>query len=199
MLAAAEQPTRESLLAGLEGGQSIAWARVAEVYGPSVKAWCRKSGLQLAEADDVSQEVLVAVITNFADYRRKYPCRSFRKWLWKVTYFKLKDAYRQRYRCELFDLQQAESMLSDQGLDPDEPPDTDQLLDETLQLAMEELRKSISKRNWEIFIRAIRGEGTPTIIAKDFDTTPDNVRQIHFRGLAKLRKILMPIEDSGDL
>lgn len=99
----AEQPTTESLLAGLESCQSIAWARVAEVYGPSVTAWCRHAGLQPTEVDEVSQDVMLAVIENFAVYRRKYPCRSFRKWLRKVTHNKLLDVYRQRYRTELFD------------------------------------------------------------------------------------------------
>ena len=185
-----EEPTSNSLLAGLRDRDPVAWARVAEVYGPVIEVWCRQSRLPDPDVDEVVQRVMVAVITKAAQYREKYPTRSFRKWLWKVTRNKLIDTYREVSRTELVDPQVVETWLTEDGLATDSPPDSASLIDDTLKRAMEVVRARCKKHTWEVFLRSVRGEGSSKDIAADFGITADVVRQTKKRILQRINAVL---------
>ena len=60
------------------------WARFVDRYGPRIYAWCRRWGLQDADAQDVAQDILLKLsrtLTTF-EYDRS---RSFRAWLRAVV------------------------------------------------------------------------------------------------------------------
>lgn len=195
----AEEPTSKSLLAGLRDRDPTAWARVVMVYGPSIEIWCKQSRLPAPETDEVIQRVMLAVMTGAADYRRKYPKRSFRKWLWKVTRNKLVDTYREVYHAQLFDPADADALLRADGLDPAAPPDSKQLIDDTLMRAIDVVRGRSRKQTWAIFWRSVRGEGTTADIAADFETSQENVRQIKLRMLARIHDVLELTDDAGEV
>ncbi|MFK8112970.1 MAG: RNA polymerase sigma factor [Rubripirellula sp.] len=198
---ASEQSTSDSLLESLRRGEPSAWARVAQVYGPSIEKWTLKSRrLKPNDAEEVVARVMEAVVTDLVEYRRKHPHRSLRKWLWRVTRNKLADLYRERFRFQLFDPQQAEQWLIDDGLLPDEPPDDPAQLDETVQRAMEQVRQRTIGHTWPVFLRAVRGEGTTAAIAADFGISEENVRQIKMRCLKNIRDSLeLPGVGTGEL
>jgi RNA polymerase sigma-70 factor (ECF subfamily) len=61
-----------------------AWVRFVDRYGPSILGWCRAWGVQHADAQELTQIVLVELV----DKLRKLnydPSRSFRGWLRKLT------------------------------------------------------------------------------------------------------------------
>jgi RNA polymerase sigma-70 factor, ECF subfamily len=64
------------------------------LYTPLVYRWCRRRGLQQADAEDVVQEVFRTVLTRIHDFRRCRPGDSFRGWLWTIAYHKLGDHFR---------------------------------------------------------------------------------------------------------
>jgi RNA polymerase sigma factor (sigma-70 family) len=57
-----------------------AWDEFVQHYGPKVLLWCRHWGLQRADAEDVSQDVLLEVARKMQTFRYD-PARSFRAWL----------------------------------------------------------------------------------------------------------------------
>ncbi len=185
-----DEPTSHSLLRGLTHGDPVAWARVAEVYGPAIESWCKNSRLSSHDLDELVQRTMVAVITGAAEFRQQHPDRSFRRWLWTVARNKLLDTYREVFRTQLFDPHQAETWLCDDGLLEEEPPENESQINDTLLRAMEVVRRTCKPATWEIFMRAVRGEGDTAAIAADFGTTPGNVRQVKLRCLAKLRDTL---------
>ncbi len=78
--------TRASLLARLRDPQDAdAWRQFVQVYAPVVYGFARKRGLQDADAADLMQDVLRAVVMNAG--RLEYDPRrgSFRAWLYTVT------------------------------------------------------------------------------------------------------------------
>jgi hypothetical protein len=46
-----------SLLLRARAHDPEAWRRLVRVYGPLIYSWCRRAGLQAADAADVDQEV----------------------------------------------------------------------------------------------------------------------------------------------
>jgi len=78
--------TRASLLSRLRGEphDQSAWDEFVGRYGPQVVAWCRRWGLQEADAQDVAQSVLVLLAVKLRSFVYD-PSRSFRAWLKKLT------------------------------------------------------------------------------------------------------------------
>jgi RNA polymerase sigma-70 factor (ECF subfamily) len=78
--------TRISLLFRLrqEPASQAAWNEFAARYGPQIGAWCRRWGLQEADAEDVTQSVLTLLSAKLRDFSYD-PKRRFRAWLKTVT------------------------------------------------------------------------------------------------------------------
>jgi RNA polymerase sigma-70 factor (ECF subfamily) len=79
--------TRASLLLRLRrgAGDQTAWAEFVERYGRPIHAWCRRWGLQEADAQDVTQTVLLKLAGALRTFEYD-PQRRFRAWLKTVTY-----------------------------------------------------------------------------------------------------------------
>src|SRR5262245_46437929 len=67
-----------------------AWDRFVECYGPQIYNWCRQWALQQADAEDVTQNVLLRLATKLRTFTYD-PKRSFRGWLRTVTRNALSD------------------------------------------------------------------------------------------------------------
>jgi RNA polymerase sigma-70 factor (ECF subfamily) len=62
MEATLDESTRTSLLLAVrDAGDGRAWSAFAARYGGLVRSWCRRRGLQAADAEDVAQAVLAAL------------------------------------------------------------------------------------------------------------------------------------------
>lgn len=83
--------TSASLLDRIRASEPAAWSRFVDVYGPLVYEWCRRAGLQPADAADAGQEVFAAVARAIRAFRRDRPSDSFRGWLYVITRNKIAD------------------------------------------------------------------------------------------------------------
>lgn len=74
--------TRESLLLRVgDPANAEAWREFAAIYRPAVYRMARRRGLQDADAEDLSQRVLVAISQRIADWRPTSPQGAFRAWV----------------------------------------------------------------------------------------------------------------------
>jgi RNA polymerase sigma-70 factor (ECF subfamily) len=82
MAGASESQTNPTLLGRLrrDPTDQAAWAQFVDHYGPRIYGWCRKWGLQDADAQDVTQSVLVRLAEKMRCFTYD-PTRSFRGWL----------------------------------------------------------------------------------------------------------------------
>jgi RNA polymerase sigma factor (sigma-70 family) len=125
-----------------------AWGEFVERYGPMIRAWCLKWGLQDSDADDVVQEVLVKL---FAAIRKfQYDAtRSFRAWLTQHAWSDFIAARRKdpgRYACPIdlaADSTEAQSDLERQIEDAFDA--------ELLELALNRVKKRIKAATWDAF------------------------------------------------
>ncbi len=91
--------TRITLLGrlGRDPTNQAAWAEFVEHYGSKIYGWCRKWKLQEADAQDVTQNVLLKLSQRLRDFTYD-PARSFRAWLKTVTRCALHDFLESRQR-----------------------------------------------------------------------------------------------------
>jgi RNA polymerase sigma-70 factor (ECF subfamily) len=86
----ASRVTRPSLLLGLRDVQDAeSWRTFVNVYAPLVHGYCRKRGLQDADAADVTQEVLAQVVRSIQAFEHDSARGRFRDWLRTVIHGKL--------------------------------------------------------------------------------------------------------------
>jgi RNA polymerase sigma-70 factor (ECF subfamily) len=61
-----------------------AWGEFVDRYGPQIYAWCQSFGLQAADAEDVTQTVLLKLASRLRDFEYD-PQQRFRGWLRTIT------------------------------------------------------------------------------------------------------------------
>jgi RNA polymerase sigma-70 factor (ECF subfamily) len=66
------------------------WDEFVECYGRHIYRWCRQWNLQEADAEDVTQEILVKLTHKLRAFSYD-PSRSFRSWLKTVTHHAWRD------------------------------------------------------------------------------------------------------------
>ncbi|MFO0878362.1 MAG: sigma-70 family RNA polymerase sigma factor [Gemmataceae bacterium] len=184
--------TSLSLLARLGGRDSVAWERLVTLYRPLVLSWCLRSGLGTTDADDVAQEVFVAVATGLASFKRQRE-GSFRAWVRGITRHKLLDHARRVQR----EGQAAGGTEANERLHglPD-PQNADQDALETSLLyrrALDLIRGEFEEKTWEAFWRSAVEEQDTAAVAAALGMSSTAVRIAKSRVLARLR------EEAGEL
>jgi RNA polymerase sigma-70 factor (ECF subfamily) len=91
--------TSATLLGRVTLGPSdkAAWERFVGVYGPKIRSWCLRWGLQEADCEDVTQDVLLRLAQKLSTFTYD-PSRSFRGWLRTLTRNALADFAADRKR-----------------------------------------------------------------------------------------------------
>jgi RNA polymerase sigma-70 factor (ECF subfamily) len=153
--------TRASLLLRLRGGPAdpSAWLELVTRYGPFVLAWCRRWGLQEADAEDVTQIVLLRLTRQLRTFEYD-PARSFRGLLRTIAYrvwLDLRDAH-QRAVAGSGDSAVGAALEAEPARD-DLAARLEEAFDrELLDLASERVRARVGPRVWEAFrLTAVEG------------------------------------------
>jgi RNA polymerase sigma factor (sigma-70 family) len=155
--------TSPSLLGRLrrDPADQAAWAEFVDRYGRKIYAWCRQWNLQDADAQDVTQTVLVRLAQRLPTFAYDRT-RSFRGWLRTLTQHAWSDFLKMRERAgrgsgdrqvEAF----LESLEAPAGLLAALEEQFDQ---ELLEEAVARVRLRVEPRTWEAF-RLTAVEGLP--------------------------------------
>ncbi len=176
----------DALVAAAVGGDRSAMERLLAAIRPPVVRYCRaRVGRQertSASADDVAQEVCVAVITALPGYRDQG--RPFLAFVYGIAAHKVADAHRATGRNR-----------ADPVADvPDEPTSGDgpeqRLMQGELNSQMIRLLGVLPDKQREILVlRVIEGYSAEET-AEMVGSTPGAVRVAQHRALARLRKVL---------
>jgi RNA polymerase sigma-70 factor (ECF subfamily) len=161
MVGSSDGRTSPSLLGRLrqDATDQQAWAEFVRRYGAQIYLWCGKWRLQEADAQDVTQNVLVKL----ADRMRTFsydPTRSFRAYLKTITNYALYDFLEGRKRpgaaaggSQVLDVLQ--TLEAREDLEHKLKTAFDQ---ELLEEAMERVRQRAQPHTWEAFrLTALEG------------------------------------------
>lgn len=166
MGAMAENPlptTRVTLLSRLRENPSdqASWDEFVERYGRHIYRWCRQWNLQDADAEDVTQDILMKLTQKLRAFAYD-PTRSFRGWLKTIAHHAWRDFEdgRRHARSAAGGSQVQEMMLTLEARD-----DLVQKLEEAFDLELLEaakvrVRLRVAPHTWEAF-RLVAIEGMP--------------------------------------
>jgi len=167
-----------------------AWRRLVKIYGPLVYRWARRSGLQVADAEDTVGDVFTDVLQGIARFRFDGSPHSFRRWLRTVCSRKVKKRI-QQVRSQPMARGGSTARLRLDGLvanvlPEDEVAKRDEI-DWVRQQAMRILQDDFKPAHWQIFRRCVLEGEAPADVARAMGMTVWAVYKARSRILHRLR------------
>lgn len=186
--------TSTDLLRNVEASNPEAWNRFAELYTPLIYRWARKTALQPADAEDVTQEVFRVIARRLPDYQKsRGKGGSFRGWMWGITRnVILRHLERHRKRDVPTGGSTAHRRLIEvPELQSSDAPPTDPRGDKTLLMRIvRAIRNDFEESTWQSFWRTTIEGQSASDVGRDLGMTAAAVRQAKYRVLSRLREEL---------
>ena len=183
--------TSSTLLERAQAQDPEAWARLVDLYGPLVYAWCREAGLQSEDAADVVQEVFRGVMTGLPTLERSGSGSGFHAWLRGIAKYKIADHFRRLHRSpHAIGGTDAQQRLLSVPQPPDRPAEAAQGQDKGLlsRRILDLIRTEYEERTWQAFWQvAIEGR-SPADVAADLGMSLGAVYQVKSRILRRVRQ-----------
>ena len=156
-----DSKTSATLLARLRQvpADQAAWVQFTERYGRKIYAWCRLWNLQGADAEDLTQDVLLKLAEKMQTFVYD-PAKSFRAWLKTIARHAWSDSWSGRKAAVAAGGSQALELLHTVEAREDLVRRLDEEFDrELLDEAMARVRMRVRPQTWEAFERtALQGQ-----------------------------------------
>jgi RNA polymerase sigma-70 factor (ECF subfamily) len=180
-----------------QGSQPEAWQEFDRRYRPKIYGWCRRWGLQDADAEDATQNVLAKLTQMLHDFQYD-PTRQFRSWLKTVTNNACSD-YAERLRSGTGSGDSAVlRLLQMQEARHDLVRDLEATFDrELLETAMQAVRQRVAPRTWEAFRLTAVEQLAGADVAKRLAMPPSSVFVAKHRVMKLLQEEIGRLEREG--
>lgn len=178
--------TSRTLLERVRLHDPEAWRRLVHLYGPVIYVWGQRAGLQSHDASDVTQEVLHAVSSHIARFRRERPSDSFRGWLRIITANKIRDHFRAQQK-----LIASHDALEDvPAPDPSSFDSSPSPADDIARRALELIQTEFEPTTWKAFLACVVSKLTAAQAAAELGLTVAAVHKAKSRVMNRLRRDL---------
>jgi RNA polymerase sigma factor (sigma-70 family) len=189
--------TRPSLLLRLRDGRdAAAWAEFVDLYAPLVYGFARKHGLQDADAADVTQDVLQALVGAIG--RLDYDPRrgTFRGWLFTVVRHKLQHFLDRRRRHKPGSGDSGVQNLLELQPAPEQLPQWERDYQQRLwDWAAEQVRRTCSETTWQAFWLTAVAELSSKEAARRLGVSVAAVYLAKRRVLTRLQSLIQEIDN----
>lgn len=185
--------TRDSLLVQVQDpANREAWERFAQIYRPVIVRIARARGLQHADAQDLSQQVLMAVASAIGDWRKRDESTRFRHWLSRVTKNAILNALVRRPRDQAVGGTSVEELLR-AAVDRDGA--TTALIETELRRelylqAAERVKVEFRSDSWQAFELSIAGDLTIEEVAAQLGKSVGAIYTARSRIMFRLREVI---------
>jgi RNA polymerase sigma factor (sigma-70 family) len=177
------------LLRVRDPADNTAWTSLVSIYTPLLTAWILRAGVPRQDADDLVQEVLLAVAREMPGFKYDRTRGSFRGWLRTVLVHRV--LHRQRVRHAIPPAEPLADGVLDALTDP--TSEMSRVWDEehdryVLARLLEAVRPEFGDGVWQAFARVVLDGERPAAVAADLGLSVDSVYQAKSRVLARLRQ-----------
>jgi RNA polymerase sigma-70 factor, ECF subfamily len=88
--------TSQSLLLRAQTGDEDAWKDLADLYRPLIHVWLHWQGVPPQDRDDLTQDILLALVTYLPSFSHSGQRGAFRAWLRAIACNRARDYWRAR-------------------------------------------------------------------------------------------------------
>jgi RNA polymerase sigma-70 factor (ECF subfamily) len=166
-----------------------AWQQFSALYDPLLRRWVGRLVSRADSVDDVTQEVLRALVVGLPRFRHNGRKGAFRVWLRSITIHRVRRHWRDQRPSvkQLSDARDLEDPRSELSRLWDKEHD-----DHVVRSLLEKVRPEFDDQTWEIFRRLVFDECSPREIAADRGCSLNVVYMAKSLVLKRLR-----LEDEG--
>ena len=167
-----------------------AWEEFVNVYTPLIRRVAKAHGMQDADANEIVQDVLLAILKAIPAYQQKEQVGSFRKWLTTIARNKAINRISRMprengRRDDSFDIGNMPAGLSQ--LDEAENEIEKQWRQQIFVLAAHEIRAQVQPLTWSAFWMSAVDDRSCESVAKELGLSLGSVYVARSRVLAKIR------------
>jgi len=190
--------TRDSLIAQVcDPANHRAWDTFSQIYRPVVYRLARARGLQHADADDLSQRVLLSVSQAIPEWQRQNSQTRFRHWLQGIARNAIINA-----------LTRGPSVPARGGTDilnllqdvPATNPDVERQIEleyqrEIYRRAAEIVRNAVQENTWQAFVQTVvEGDSTENVATR-MGMSIGNVHAARSRIMRRLQTVVKQLQE----
>jgi RNA polymerase sigma-70 factor (ECF subfamily) len=191
--------TRASLILRLKNAEDVAaWNDFVAIYAPVIFRVARRHGLQLADAENLIQEVLLAISRALPQWLQREDRGSFRAWLLRIARNEAVDMLTRRATRPLGnDGLEAERLLAEV---PDPRRDLSSQFDleyeqAVFQWAAVQVRDSVSDTTWQSFwLTHVEGLSVDTV-SQQLNMRTGTVYVARGRVMNRIQELVKQFED----
>jgi RNA polymerase sigma-70 factor (ECF subfamily) len=164
------------------------WRRMVEIYTPFIQRWMRQNRISPHDAEDISQEVLAALLRRLPEFEHSGRPGAFRRWLRLIIFHRIVGYWRSRKpdqmaAGEMPDLSQLED--TDSSLSQMWDAEHDAHVARRLLMMLE---PEFTATTWQAFRRTVVDKARPAQVAADLGLTVNAVLLAKFRVLRRFRE-----------
>ena len=178
--------TRETLIGSLQADpKGPEWGTFSDVYIPIVHRFCRRRGLQEADAQDVTQNVFLEVRKSIKGFMFDPAQGRFRSWLRTITIREIDRYGRKRTRAG----EPTEGATDGKLSGSDDEALWVVIFNEHIgDIAIKRIEGGFEEATWQAFVLLWKGHKTPTEVSQILKKPIDWVYQAKYRVLRRLEK-----------
>jgi RNA polymerase sigma factor (sigma-70 family) len=194
--------TRPSLLLRIRRKDDhAAWAEFVEIYAPLIHGYCRRRGLQEADAANLTQDILSKVMNHADRFEYDTARGRFRGWLLTLTRNRINDHFsglkRQTRGSGDTGVRAILEQVPDQDEQDDEQWDTD-YQHRLFHWVAEKIRDEFQDATWRAFWNtAVKGQAAKQV-AENLSMSVGAVYIAKSRVLARLKIRVRAVDDTDD-
>ncbi|MGH7172200.1 MAG: RNA polymerase sigma factor [Gemmataceae bacterium] len=174
------------------------WKRLVDLYTPLLLRWLRQAGVDASDADDVAQEVFVAVVREMPTFRHNQQRGAFRCWLRAILVHRL----RKHWNAKQSTMATAGSAVNLQALERLEDPasDLNRLWDREhdallAQRVLQLIEQDFTSSTWHVFRRVVLDGAKPAEVAAETGLSVNAVLLAKSRVLRRARQEIAGLID----
>ena len=194
-----ERPsTSISLLNLAKAGDTHAWTRLTDLYGPLVFLICKQKGLQDNDAHDVTQEIFTSIYRSLGRFEKSKAHHGFLKWVNTISRNRIADFYRDKEKSPQAiggsdGLNLLQNKTSDMPDDDHDDAEIDELRRHLASRVLALLQKDFQENTWQAFVLTMVNGRTTQEAADELGMSAAGIRVARSRVRKRLN------EEFGDL
>jgi RNA polymerase sigma factor (sigma-70 family) len=198
--------TRASLVDGLQQGDEDRWHEFHRLYGPVIRAFALKAGLNETEADEVVQETCIGLAKNVGEFKYDPAKCRFKTWLLNLAAWRVKNQFAKRKSWDERVHSAAPERNDDRTATIERAPDgksfellwDEQWRHNLMERAVQEIRGRFSPTHFQSFDLNVLKEWPAGDVAKALGISVASVYLSKHRVSAALKKIITRLERENE-
>lgn len=182
-------PTRLTLIGELQANlDGPAWTLFVEIYGPLIYRFCRRRGIQDADAKDVSQNVFLAVRRGIRRFQHDPSRGKFRSWLGTIA---SREIYRFREKHERAGHPTLDATDGSLNVPVSDAVWIVEFNQHICEMALNRIKLDFEEATWNAFELLWKQDLKPSDVARMTDKPADWVYQVKYRVMKRLEKEIL--------